>query len=513
MGELKLSRAGLLAVIRGLLADEIKVLRHLQSHDLDDGQWHAGTRLTDAGSPTAAARTADSLGADSMEMVALAMRVATFFQVHESGLEDYLLRYKTLGEWAELLETARLRGSANITFSTSGSTGTPTQCAQQWPALVAEAGWFQQIIQQQTGEAVQRIIALTPCHHIYGFIFSIVLPELLQAPVLRGRKALSTVQGGGLRSGDVVVGFPFIWRQLGRQGLGFPSGVVGLTSTGPCDAAVIHGLRDQGLEHMIEIYGASETAGLGMRTAPEQPFELLPRWQRPHRSVPLATEQPTQLLDTHTGEHITLNDHLHWDTPTRDTHSLDAHSLDTHTSQRFYPGGRKDNAVQVGGINVYPAAIARQLQSLPGVAQAQVRLMTLSEGERLKAFIVPEGIPEDTHTSASGDIHPTTFGESTSGDTHLMPPGDTHASSGDTASGETASGDTHLTVEPAIAPTRSVPGNRKQELNVLAQELHNWCASHLTTPERPKVFSFGDQLPSNAMNKLSDWDISAYPRG
>ena len=53
------------------------------------------------------------------------------------------------------------------------------------------------------------------------------------------------------------------------------------------------------------------------------------------------------------------------------------------------PTGRRDNAVQVGGVNVYPARIAAKIQSLPEIAACAVRPMRPEEGTRLKAFIVP----------------------------------------------------------------------------------------------------------------------------
>lgn len=51
--------------------------------------------------------------------------------------------------------------------------------------------------------------------------------------------------------------------------------------------------------------------------------------------------------------------------------------------------GRLDEAVQVGGTNVFPARMRQVLLDHPEVADAQVRLMRPEEGSRLKAFVVP----------------------------------------------------------------------------------------------------------------------------
>jgi 4-coumarate--CoA ligase (photoactive yellow protein activation family) len=334
----------------------------LDSHAFRPETWGdettiGGVRDTD--------RSATVLGADSLERVGLAERVAAFFRVYDSGLEDYLLRLGTLGEYAELVATARERGSRDITFTTSGSTGAPQPCDHAWTDLAAEVDHFRQYLEAVAGGPLQRVIALVPPHHIYGFLFSVLLPEHTGVPVLRGSEALSTAQRRALRAGDLVVGHPFVWGRLAASGRPFPPGVFGLTSTAPCDPQVARQLQDSGLGGMLEIYGASETAGVGMRTDPDLPFELLPRWER----APGAADR---LLEVATGKAWPLGDHLEWA-----------------GERHFHPAGRRDRSVQVGGTNVYPQRIAASLEGLPEVEQAAVRLMAPHEGDRLKAFIVP----------------------------------------------------------------------------------------------------------------------------
>jgi acyl-coenzyme A synthetase/AMP-(fatty) acid ligase len=62
--------------------------------------------------------------------------------------------------------------------------------------------------------------------------------------------------------------------------------------------------------------------------------------------------------------------------------------LEWNPDGRFCVRGRRDEAVQVGGINVFPARVRKVLLEHPGVADAGVRLMTPEEGARLKAFVV-----------------------------------------------------------------------------------------------------------------------------
>lgn len=415
MNQLELDKASLLAIIVSLLADEIKALRHQSSQQTGSESWSESTLIGEVQDTSLLDPGQITLGADSLELVSLATCVATFFNIYESGVEDYLLRFKTLGEWADLVVVARERGSKNITFSTSGSTGTPKQCLQQWDGLVNEAVFFAERFGPSSGQPTQRILALSPCHHIYGFIFGILLPAQLVIPAVRGPQALAVIQRQRLQTGDIVIGFPFIWRQLSRQGARFPADVIGISSTGPCDAMIIRELQNQGLDHMVEVYGSSETAGIGFRRDPEEAFHLLPRWQR--------GSHVDTLTEMDTGTSYPLSDHLQWQ-----------------DQAYFRPAGRRDEAVQVGGMNVFPALIAERLQSLPEVAAAAVRLMNPAEGERLKSFIVPARGFTDSET--------------------------------------------------------------------LEAILRAWCTQYLTAAERPKAFTFGADLPCNALGKLSDWSIS-----
>ncbi|MFK7160441.1 AMP-binding protein [Marinospirillum sp. MEB164] len=348
-----------LAVIQSLVAAELKSLRPQQANQIFAEDWSAATQLQSR--PGASADLC--LQVDSIERMALATALVDFFQLAESGLEDYLLRWNTLGQWADLVIEARRRGSQDLHFLTSGTAGEPKVCAHAWPQLVEEVRFFAAEFERQMPGPPQRLLALSPCHHIYGFLFSVLLAAHWQVPVVRGQAAFFAVQARRLKAGDVLVGYPLVWKHLARNQQPFPPGVLGLTSTAPCDPLLIHQLLNQGLGQMIEIYGSSETAGVGWRCHPEQPFELLPRWE--------ASAQPHQLVDHHTQQQQQLSDALEWQ-----------------DARHFYPRGRLDAAVQVAGVNVFPQRIARQLAALPGVHQAQVRLMQPHEGERLKAFIV-----------------------------------------------------------------------------------------------------------------------------
>lgn len=360
-----LSRDGILRTLQSLMAAELTSLRQESAQSIALLPWHEQVSI---GPAAIDAPSADSLEADSFELIALATRVATFFQLYQSGIEDYLLSEKALGAWADLISASRRKGHTDITLRTSGTTGEPKACQHHWADLEKEAEFFHSQFAPLLGGKIRRIIALAPCHHIYSFLFSVVMPDKFGIEVIAGNKALSHTQGRQLLAGDLVVGFPFIWQQLCRQGLTFPSGVMGLCSTAPAGPGLAGSLQGLGLSHWVEIYGSTETGGIGFRTSAEAPFELLPRWQA----------EGDRLRDIRQQRLFDLADNLQWP-----------------GERQLLPLGRKDGAVQVGGINVYPQVIARQLAELPEVAAAQVE--KIPGGERLRANIIPLSPQTDTH--------------------------------------------------------------------------------------------------------------------
>ena len=352
-----------------------------------DGWWHGGDalsrfvvdlinseakRIWPAGKPLPMVASAPQtrldeagVGFDSLERLQLAAALSESLHLHESGLEDQLLALYSLGEWCEVAAESLRRFSATLTFRTSGSTGVPKPCPHPLAELEQE---IDALLALRPGGG--RVLAAVPCHHIYGFLFTVLLPRRLGGvPVLdvRGTSPGSLVVLA--RRGDLVIGHPAFWAAVARAvPSGWPAGVTGITSTAPCPPETAEAMHAAGLSRLLQIHGSSETAGLGWRDDPHAPYTLLPHWERDldglrRASRPGGGTAPAAVM---------APDALEW--------------LDR---RRYRIGGRLDGAVQVGGINVFPTRVGDVLRRHPGVAAATVRLMRLSEGQRLKAFIVP----------------------------------------------------------------------------------------------------------------------------
>jgi 4-coumarate--CoA ligase len=167
-----------------------------------------------------------------------------------------------------------------------------------------------------------------------------------------------------LAPGDIVIGVPTHWEELAARDKPFPADVVGVSAGAPLSREQATILMGKGCARLLDVYGASETGGIGFRDAGDAAYRLLPRW-----TIDASTPDGAALLDRD-GTRVALPDHIHGDGAT------------------FTLGGRRDGAIQVGGHNVWPSQVETQLRRLPDVREAAVRL---GSNGRLKAFVVPAG--------------------------------------------------------------------------------------------------------------------------
>ncbi|RUO28123.1 4-coumarate--CoA ligase [Aliidiomarina sedimenti] len=381
MNQQTLSKSAVIAVLGALIADELAQLRKGDAGLLKGAQWQAETIITlpDRRPDDGSANELLEVVVDSFEWMALATRVVSFFQLQSSGLEDYLLRVHTLGDWADVVLKSRDVAACDICFTTSGSTGSPKPFIHSWQTLTAEAQFFADYVQSLPTKP-KRLLSLTPAHHIYGFLFSVLLPELLDLPVVRGLRSFATVHGGQLETGDLIIGFPSALQQIEQRVQQFPAGVAMVCSTGPCPAHTIDSLKEQGIERFIEVYGSTDTSGIGVRSSSAMPYKLLPRWR---------ADGADTLFDQQLNRSVSLLDRVDWA-----------------DHEYFRPQGRVDDAVSVNGVNVFPARIAEQLARHPQVDDARVRLLADDNSRGLKALLVVGAeVSESQATNLVAEVH------------------------------------------------------------------------------------------------------------
>ena len=209
----------------------------------------------------------------------------------------------------------------------------------------------------------KRLITLTPRQHLYGLSFAVFFSSLFQIST----KPLPPIPlqpwFSLLRSGDIVAGFPLFWEYFLKAGNTFPKGVTAVTSTGPCPKGLFDGLKHAGAEQVIELYGASETVGIGVRHSEEEPFQINDFWE--------VSSDGSKIRRKGIKGWLPFPDQVRFVPP-----------------RGIFPLKRTDRVVQVAGVNVSLKHVEDVLQQHTAVKVCRVRLMRPDEGKRLKAFIV-----------------------------------------------------------------------------------------------------------------------------
>lgn len=300
----------------------------------------------------------ESMHLGSIDRLSVAGRVNTFFGIHEKGIEDNLLRSSRVGEWVDIAMQALDRDSPYIAFETSGTTGQPKRVHTPLAALEQEIEHLAELF-----AGAKRIVSTVQARHIYGFLFSAMLPARLGIPRVEVGSSAMSFWRNDLITGDLVVSFPEYLSFVADFQVDLPGDVTIVTSTAPCPPEIWERLDACGITDMREVYGSTETVGIGIRRSPEAPFELFPYYERAAgetellRTFPDGQVQPVPLMDS-----------VHW-------------ADDRHIT----PVGRKDLAVNVGGEKVYAEQVESIIAAHPDVEWAEVRIN--ASGNRLSARV------------------------------------------------------------------------------------------------------------------------------
>ncbi len=302
----------------------------------------------------------DVLGIDSLMLLDLVGVVNRYFCLSDTGAEDLLLIHRTVGEWARIVlaHFERVGVQAGVGFETSGSTGSPKRIVHSRLDLEDEVKECLDAVLTPV-PAGGRILACVPPRHIYGFLWGVLLAERAGAETVELHRSAGDALLRMAQPGDIVIGTPFTWERAAQAGRRLPAGVTGVTSAGPSTEATWAAAADLGVERLVEVYGSTETGGLGWREAWGVPFRLSGRFHR----------EGGGLRWRSSGREVPLQDQLAW----RD-------------GSHFTVQGRLDTVVQVAGTNVSMEDVVRVLRAVAGVSDAIVRL----DGERLAALVVPD---------------------------------------------------------------------------------------------------------------------------
>lgn len=210
----------------------------------------------------------------------------------------------------------------------------------------------------------RRIVSLVAPHSLIGFSLTVLAPNLLGLPSFDARALSPEELQGALAFGDAVIATPSLWRYLLAQGVKAPDNAMAVTFGEALSPELSAEIRKSGYGAQREVYGSTETGLVGWRDTPSDPFALFDFWRR--QGDALVRISPSGEADS-----VEPMDFLSWE-----------------SERRFRLAGRRDGAVQIGGVNAFPDDIAARIEQHPAVERCSVSLSRHPGGvDRLVAEI------------------------------------------------------------------------------------------------------------------------------
>jgi len=251
---------------------------------------------------------------------------------------------------------------------TGGSTGKPKVWSKTPRNMLAEARYQADIYGISPDDI---FLSTVPPQHIYGLLFSVLIPLISSARVLEG---VYTFPGEILRTAkehraSILVSVPVHYRVLKSDDLQQHNFRMAFSSAGVLDkgdAAYFH--EKTGLD-IIEIYGSTETGGIATRRRVKDgdswhPLDIV-EWK---------------ILD----ERLHVRSHFISPTLPRnaDGFFVTADCAVPDANQRFILRGRVDDIVKIGGKRVDLAAVQSKIKLIPGVRDAVVVSLPTGKGRQ-----------------------------------------------------------------------------------------------------------------------------------
>ncbi|MDH5676110.1 MAG: AMP-binding protein [Myxococcales bacterium] len=307
---------------------------------------------------------------------AIAREAAVVAWVHDGAGGSLDLRDFEGQASAPTLPALGLEGVVARLF-TSGSTGSPSAIDKHAHQLLGEVELLERVLE---GRLPRTLVATAPPRHIYGLLFSVLLPLRTGAAFVREtplhRDAiLQAVRNHGA---DTLVGVPAHLQSLqGLQSLDCPSLEHVISSAGPLPQGSWDALTQALKLQVIEIFGSTETGGIGSRRAFGEPWQPFP-------GLRVEASEDDELL-------------LHSPLLARGiaTPYRTADRIELLPGGRFRHRGRSDDVLKIGGTRVSLNELEEHTRALPGVQDAAA-LAVKVDGPRQHEIWMAVAAPELT---------------------------------------------------------------------------------------------------------------------
>lgn len=351
-----ITREQIAAIIAGLVADELSWRFKRHTDFLTIAGWRGETLLGSGG-----------LALSPDERAAAMRRVAGYFDVDITSFSGEAAT--TIADWADLIRASIRRSLTAFRFTPAGRDSETEACVHSADEVFCDAAAAANLLYGR-----RRMISLIAPHNFLGFAVTVLTPNLQTIPSLDARRMAPEELTDTCAFGDVVVATPTLWRYLVDEGLEAPDNAMGVFFGENITLDLVSDLRKCGFGALRELYGSTETGLVGWRDSPSDAFVLFDHWRRDGdnlmRRLPGGGERAATPMDI-----------LEW------------------TGDRsFRLAGRRDGAVQVGAVNVFPDRIAAAICEHDAVEDCRVRVARRAGGvNRLVARIKlnPEIAPSE----------------------------------------------------------------------------------------------------------------------
>lgn len=344
------------SIIGAASADELSRRFNRHFDFLTIANWSAETSLQRGG-----------VGMSDEELAMCARRMSVLFGFEETYLDGRAS--ETISDWAEALATGAGKHLLNFGFKAATRNNNDTQCIHPADEIYQDAAAAANLFYGR-----RRLLSFVAPHSLLGFVLSVLTPNLQHIESVDARGMTPETLSGTLLFGDVMIATPTLWRYMMREELAAPDNTMAVSFGEPMSYELSAEMRKAGFGVMRELYGSTESGLIGWRDSATEPFVLFDHWRRDGdqllRATPDGAEKPVVAMDV-----------IEWA-----------------GERTFSLGGRRDGAVQIGAVNVFPAQVAEALNEHPRIKECRVKAGRRGDGvNRLIAHIVlkPEFQPND----------------------------------------------------------------------------------------------------------------------
>ncbi|WP_425410884.1 hypothetical protein [Hyphococcus sp.] len=333
-------------IIGAAAADELSVRFNRHIDFLTAASWVWGKPLG-----------RDGMALNEEERRACARRAASLF-----GLPDDFLNNAPAGgldDWARAIESGISEKLTHLSFKPA-TRKKDDALSHNADLIFQDAAAAANILYGR-----RRLLSFVAPHSLLGLELSVLAPNLLSLDAVDARGMTPDALSKNLLFGDVLIATPTLWRYMMQEKLTAPDNTMAVTFGEPMSRELAAEMRNSGFGVLREFYGSTETGLIAWRDSPGEPFALFDHWRRE-------------------GDNLMR---IRPDSSTLNVEPMDG--LDWKNDRSFMLSGRKDGAIQIGAVNVFPDAIAEAMQGHEHIDSCEIVVGRRSDGaSRLVAHIV-----------------------------------------------------------------------------------------------------------------------------